>query len=350
MVSKRKKLGYIRSNKLIPMCNVFNRTSFFVPLRKKDYNKVVDKDNAIKFKNKTYELMLYNYKLNHSYDYPMLALIIKHWVNKIQFDSNTVKINLSEVDTVKINLSEVTDLLNKNYPQSRQKNYDPIISSLNRLSKVKVCLSEINYKGEKLPSSLDGTYPIITYQKMFFDSKPKYIEVGVSELIKTIYAKIFNITFLDFTLIDVEKIVDSPSESSKALLKFFMSHSYDYIDFKLEPLENLLGFKYRTPPLVEKNSRKKIKTILDELIDSGFLTAYKTNKERSWDRVRIIPTTLCDSLEIVNEVIDLLNSNFNMYRYNPVIDDEREMLKAKARFDLKIRKYGDLMLLLASLE
>ena len=103
--SEFKKLGYVRSNKEIPMCNIFNRTPFFVPLRKKDYNVVVNKDNAIKFKNKTYEFTLYGCKLNLTIDYPMLALIIKHWVNNMQTDNKAV--------TVKINLSEVTDLLKK---------------------------------------------------------------------------------------------------------------------------------------------------------------------------------------------------------------------------------------------
>jgi len=87
---------------------------------------------------------------------------------------------------------------------------------------------------------------------------------------------------------------------------------------------------------------------LDELIESKFITQYK--KTRGWDQIRIIPVTLCDDIDIVNQVIGLLKSNFANFSSKPVIDEEKEKLKAKARLDPKIKKYDNLMILLDRLE
>ena len=89
---------------------------------------------------------------------------------------------------------------------------------------------------------------------------------------------------------------------------------------------------------------------MDELIESKFITQYKTKTTRGWDEIRIIPVTLCDDIDIVNQVIDLLKSNFDNFYSKPDIDNEKESLKAKARLDPKIKKYENLIILLDRLE
>jgi len=334
-ISDKKKLGYVKSNKQIPMCNIFNRTPFFVPVHANHYNKVISKKDAIEFKSQIYDFKLYGFKLNNKVDYPILALIIKHWVNKRQTEGKAV--------TVRIELDEFIELLSTKYSQTRQKNYDPIKQSLHRLSKVKISLNIKYYK-------TDEALPILAFEKFYYKTKPKYIKVRVSELLEGIYSKMWNISLLDFTFMNVIQIKSVLNIHSNVLTKFLMSQDYDYIDFKLEALEKLLGFKYKEQKQYASISRFKITKTLDALVKSEFITQYKTETTRGWDQIRIIPVTLCDDLEIVNQVIDLLKSNFSNFRSKPVINEEKEKLKAKARLDPKIKKYENLMILLARIE
>jgi len=165
----------------------------------------------------------------------------------------------------------------------------------------------------------------------------------------------WNVSLLDFSYIDVEAIVNTDSENAKALIKYFMCQNYDFIDFKFDTLVTLLGFKYKRLAegkfeVDEAYARSKIKDALKILIENEFLTQYKCDKTRSWNQVRIIPKTLCDNVDISEQVIDLLPSNFDKFKSKPVIDEKKEDLKRTARLDPEVQKYPDLIILLKEIE
>jgi len=347
--TKIKKIGYVFSNKNIPMHNLFNRTPCFLTPHENNNRKVIDESFAVEFKSKqykkdnSYKLKLYGNQLNHQTDYPLLALIIKNLVNERQTEP--------EATSVKLDLKDIKELLNLNFSGERKSNYDPIVFSLKRLSKVKIQLIEnVNENIEYLPL-------IAGYEFHYGNGKnqPKFFQIQISELLNHLYYNMWNVSLLDFSYIDVEAIVNTDSENAKALIKYFMCQNYDFIDFKFDTLVTLLGFKYKRLAegkfeVDEAYARSKIKDALKILIENEFLTQYKCDKTRSWNQVRIIPKTLCDNVDISEQVIDLLPSNFDKFKSKPVIDEKKEDLKRTARLDPEVQKYPDLIILLKEIE
>jgi len=346
---KTKKIGYVFSNKNIPMHNLFNRTPCFLTPHENNNRKVIDESFAVEFKNKQYKndkpykLKLYGSQLNHKTDYPLLALIIKNLVNKRQTEH--------EATSVKLDLKDIDELFNFNFSGKRKSNYDPIVFSLERLLNVKIQLIEkVNENIEYLPLIAGHEFHYGKGKK-----QSKFFQIEISELLNHLYIKMWNVTFFDFSYIDVEAIVNINTENAKALIKYFMCQNYDFIDFKFDTLVTLLGFKYKNMDeglleVDENEARSKIKDALKLLIEKKFLTQYKCNETRSWDRVRIIPQTLCDNVDISERVIDLLPSNFDKFKNKPVIDEKKEELKRTARLDPEVQKYPYLIILIKEIE
>lgn len=346
---KIKKIGYVFSNKNIPMHNLFNRTPCFLTPHENNNRNVIDESFAVEFKGKQYKkveqykLKLFGNQLNHKTDYPLLALIIKNLVNERQTEPEAI--------SVRLDLKDVDELLNLNFSGKRKSNYDPIVYSLERLLNVKIQLIEtVNENIEYLPL-------ISGYEFHYGNGKtqPKFFQIQISELLNHLYYNMWNVTYLDFSYIDVEAIVNINTENAKALIKYFMCQNYDFIDFKFDALVTLLGFKYKRLAegkfeVDEADARSKIKEALNLLIENKFLTQYKCDKTRAWDQVRIIPRTLCDNVEISEQVIDLLPSNFDKFFSKPVIDEKKEDLKRAARLNHEIKKYRDLSILLEEIK
>ena len=347
--TKIKKIGYVFSNKNIPMHNLFNRTPCFLTPHENNNRNVIDESFAVEFKGKQYKkvepykLKLYGNLLNHKTDYPLLALIIKNLVNERQTEPEAI--------SVRLDLKDVDELLNLNFSGKRKSNYDPIVSSLKRLSKVKIQLIEtVNENIEYLPL-------IAGYEFHYGNGKkqPKFFQIQISELLNHLYYNMWNVTFLDFSYIDVEAIVNINTENAKALIKYFMCQNYDFIDFKFDTLVTLLGFKYKNMAdgqleVDEVEARSKIKDALNLLVKKKFLTQYKCDKTRSWNQVRIIPKTLCDNVDISEQVIDLLPSNFDKFKNKPFIDEKKEDLKRAARLNYEVKIYRDLSILLQEIK
>lgn len=348
-ITKIKKIGYVFSNKNIPMHNLFNRTPCFLTPHENNNRNVIDESFAVEFKGKQYKkvepykLKLYGNLLNHKTDYPLLALIIKNLVNERQTEP--------EATSIKLDLKDVDELFKFNFSGKRKSNYDPIVFSLERLSKVNIQLIEtVNENIEYLPL-------IAGYKFHYGNGKtqPKFFQIQISELLNHLYYNIWNVSLFDFSYIDVEAIVNINTENAKALIKYFMCHNYDFIDFKFDTLVTLLGFKYKRLAegifeVDEVEARSKIKDALNLLVKKKFLTQYKCDKTRSWNKVRIIPKTLCDNVGISEKVIDLLPSNFDKFYNKPVIDEKKEDLKRAARLDHEVKKYRDLNILLKEIK
>lgn len=342
-ISKNQKVGYVFNNKTIPMHNLFNRTPCFLTPHENNILRVIDKNSAVEFKNRAYTFKLYGSQLNHKTDYPLLALIIKNLVNKRQTEHKAT--------SVRLDLSEIDELFNYDYAEKRKDNYSPIVSSLKRLSEVNIQLTIPDCECiQFLP--LINSYE---FHYGFGAKQPKYFQIQISELLNRLYEGIWNVYYFDFTYIDVETIVNINTENAKALIKYFMSQDYDYIDFKLDTLITLLGFQYKNNETGEGEvdvvaARGFIKKALNILMDKRYLTFYKFNKVRSWDRVRIMPKTLCDNIDISKKVIDLLPSNFNKFKSKPVVNEDKEDLKRSARLDPEVAKYPHLLIMLKEIK
>jgi hypothetical protein len=289
------KLGIV-NNKNIPMSKTLNRTSMFESIQKKDINTKTDKSNSLLFENKNYKLVMFGNKLNHKYDYPLLALIIKYWLNS--------QVTNNETKTIKINLSEIYDVFNFTFDKTKNKNYIPISKSIERLHGATMRLDTKEVKIKEWSS-------LINNPKMSF-GEFGYIEVEIGNVLKKLYGTNNSIELLGCTFIDINKIILAPSEPSKGLMKFFMTQSKNYIDFKLVSLCKILGYE-----LTPDKQREYVKKALKELVKVGFLTTFKTNNEKSWqawDEVRIIPATLTKNLDDANKLLITLKSNFDLIK------------------------------------
>jgi len=289
-----KKLGII-NNINIPMNNTLNRTSMFKPVQIKGRNEKVDKINSLLFEDKKYKLVMYGNKLNHEYDYPLLALIIKHWLNS--------RVTKNETRTIKIYLAEIYDVFKFTFEKTA-KNYQPITSSLERLLGANMRLDTKKVKIKEWSS-------LINNMKMSY-GEFGYIEVEIGNVLKKLYGTINSIKHLGCTFIDINKIILAPSERSKGLMKFFMTQSKEYVDFKLVTLCKMLGYE-----LKPDKQREYVLKALKTLVDVGFLTTFKTFNKKSkepWDSVRIIPATLTENLDEANKLLETLKSNFDLIK------------------------------------
>jgi hypothetical protein len=287
------KLGII-NDKNIPISKSINRTSMFAPIQKKLFNKTSEQSNSLLFKDRNYKLSMYGNQLNHTYDYPLLALIIKHWLNS--------RIKNEESKTVKVMMSEIYDVFNFTFDKTKNKNYNPIASSIERLhgANMRLETKEIKLKIKEWSSLINN--PKVIYGEF------GYIEVEIGNILKKLYKTILNIQDLNSSLIDINQITSAPSETSKALMKFFMTQSKNYIDFKIDLLSKTLNYDNRQ--LKENRKREHIKKALNELVDIGFLTTFKTNTVEKWDEIRIIPSTLTKNKNEANELLKSLESNY----------------------------------------
>ena len=169
-----KKLGII-NDKNIPISKPLNRTSMFEPIQARHRNNTIDQSNSLLFKDKNFKLSMYGNKLNHTYDYPLLALIIKHWLNS--------RVKEVETQKVKVTLSEIYNILNLTFDKTKDKNYIPIESSILRLHGANMRLETKKVKIKEWSS-------LINNPKMVF-GEFGYIEVEIGNVLNKLYKDIF---------------------------------------------------------------------------------------------------------------------------------------------------------------
>ncbi len=307
-----KKLGII-NDKNIPISKPLNRTSMFEPIQARHRNNTIDQSNSLLFKDKNFKLSMYGNKLNHTYDYPLLALIIKHWLNS--------RVKEVETQKVKVTLSEIYNILNLTFDKTKDKNYIPIESSILRLHGANMRLETKKVKIKEWSS-------LINNPKMVF-GEFGYIEVEIGNVLNKLYKDIFSIQHLESSFIDLNQITSVRSESTRALMKFFMSQSKSFIDFKFGLLCKVLGYDKRD--IKERKKREYIKDSLKELVNIGYLTTFETRdaeqltKLAKWEQIRIIPAKLTQDQSKANELLISLESNFkdikNYYRSKKVAEE-----------------------------
>lgn len=284
----------------------------FEPAQKKHFNKITEQSNSLLFEDRNYKLSMYGNKLNHTYDYPLLALIIKHWLNS--------RVNNIETKTVKVTLSEIYDVFKFTFNKTN-KNFNPIESSIERLHGANMRLVTKKVKIKEWSS-------LINNPKMVF-GEFGYIEVEIGNVLKKLYKDIFSIQHLESSFIDINQIISAPTEKSKALMKFFMSQSKNYIDYKFNLLSKVLGYDKRD--LKDAKKREYIKKALNELVGIGYLTRFETRdasqlkKVAEWEQIRIIPAKLTKDQNEADELLKTLKSNFkdikNYYRSKKIAEE-----------------------------
>jgi hypothetical protein len=214
---------------------------------------------------------------------------------------------------VKVTLSEIYDVFKFTFNKTN-KNFNPIESSIERLHGANMRLVTKKVKVKEWSS-------LINNPKMVF-GEFGYIEVEIGNVLKKLYKDIFSIQHLESSFIDINQIISAPTEKSKALMKFFMSQSKNYIDYKFNLLSKVLGYDKRD--LKDHKKREYIKKALNELVGVGYLTTFETRdaaqlkKVAEWEQIRIIPAKLTQDPSKADELLISLKSNFkdikNYYR------------------------------------
>lgn len=302
-------IGKITSNEHIPMNNLFNRTSFFIPLQLRERNEKIKEGKPYIFNDgKHYSLEMHGSKLNHTIDYPLLALIIKHWLNAR--DENGEFIN-----TIQMDLSDINELIKPSTKGGKKsEKQDKIKASLIRLCSSVVCFESPSGRSDEMS-------PVLSFAKL--DYKNKCVKVEVSRLLIKLYNDKTKIFRSDFKYMNIEKIYKAPSETSKALMKYFMTQDKRFIDFKLARLENVLGYQFKEKPLKPKVIRKNIINALDELVECKFLTVYKPEEvpvNKGWEQIRIIPASLCKDLEKAKGLLKTMESNYALIKQHHTLN------------------------------
>jgi hypothetical protein len=295
------KIGRISSNERIPMSNIFNRTPFFIPVERKELNIKINENKPFQYKDKHYSLEMHGSKLSHRVDYPLLALIIKHWLNarnETGSEQNSIRIPLSDIHEV-----IAPSIKSGNKEEGQQK----IKSSLIRLNSAVVCFSSPKKQSDEMIS-------ILSYAKL--DYKNKWVDVEVSKFLTNLYDDLSDISALDCSYVNVDDIYKAPSETSKALMKYFMTHHESYIDFKLDRIVQILGYQFKDKFPADKVIRKRVKDALDELMGCGFLTVYGFDQAKGWDTIRIIPKTLCANFDKAVIELSTRKSNFKDIKFH----------------------------------
>ena len=198
----KKVLGEIRGNKNIPVENSLNRTSIFGSWNKNEVNSKLE--DQIISKDKTYSYELIGSRLDQEFDYPVLALIIKHWLNKRL-------ITPDDLEPIRVPLNEISALFQKKYADSRRKNYKWLDQSLNRLCTAAIYLK---IKRNKKTIETDRAALLSRGRLNYGKGDNKYIEVEIGGILKDLY-KSLDVTSLDITFMDLELIEQAKSKNAK---------------------------------------------------------------------------------------------------------------------------------------
>lgn len=290
------KLTTITTNKNIPIKTVLNRIPIFEPVQKTQRSigksrKTVHQNNSIIFEDDSHKLDLVGCCLNHSYDYPMLALIIKHWLNN-QFAK------VAEPDTVIIELKELKQVFDLKHKQSCSKNYKPFRDSLIRLHSAVFVLKMKQTKVEHIGNFFS--------QPSIFDYKNKQITIFVGDFLKSLYKDHHGISF-----IDLDEIISTKSEPLKAMKKYLMTHNISFIDFKFDRLSKVLG--YHTRDIDDAKRREYIIKVLRDLCKDGYLQVAGYIPETN--SYRIIQSRFFDAVE-AHWAFKFYPSNFDKIKRN----------------------------------
>ncbi|MCL1049444.1 hypothetical protein L2755_07380 [Shewanella abyssi] len=291
------KIGKITGNNNIPINNILSRTPIFAPWQKNEISKAITDSQPVIFDNKKYQLQMHGSKLNHSTDYPFMALVIKHWLN------NKVR-DTGKSSEVVITLDEISQVFNLSFVQNRKSNFSRFEKSLLRL---RAAVLSLEHKKEKVCQSSS----LIEYSDYRYRDKCFVITIGkvLIELYKATAKQ--RLISTDFSFIDIEKLVEIKTERSKALMKYLMTQSIDFIDFKLVTLGAAIGLEGRV-------SKSKVREYLiesfNELMSDGHITLFQLDRKNKPTQVRVIRNVHTRDIDEAKSMIESLPSNFDFFK------------------------------------
>ncbi|WP_143047965.1 hypothetical protein [Thalassotalea agarivorans] len=292
-------IGEIASNNAIPIINIFNRLPLFIPLEKKEVNQKISSGESVVYENDSYRIEVQESRLSHRFDYPLLAIIIRFWLNE------RLKEN-SNIDKVVIELEEI-DKLFEEYLKHKPKNeerYQVIKDSLKRLISCSVVLQS-KIKGKKMTKFS----PILADAEFYYKNKsnPKRIIVKIGETLQLFYEDLPYLKHLDSTFIDISRLTSKKlSENAKALMKFLTKQQF--VQFYLSQLLQIINYPIPDKSAgskkvgeVKKEGRKRLKKALEQLKKEGFVAGYLPNQNRNWNMLWIVT----DYKQEQNEIVDV---------------------------------------------
>lgn len=242
--------------------NIFNRTSIFEPIQ----DKVLNRKRNYVFKDSMFEVHIKGKYLNHTIDYPLFSLIIRHWRNN-QADDEAIPEN------VIIPFSEIEALFQISGKGKKKSGFIKIENSLGRLYSNEFKFKYVNKKKNNVFSELK-----LFSVKPNFDFEDKHIELNISPLLVELYALNINIKYMN-----IEALCNIKGERNKAFFKYISTHKGVYMDHKLEKLSRILGLLERNYD--EARCREYIEKSLKELVKYNFVRCYKWDKEKKYYRI-----------------------------------------------------------------
>ncbi|RZG16725.1 hypothetical protein EXT47_05200 [Pseudoalteromonas sp. CO342X] len=249
------------SMRSVAIHNLFNRTSIFEPVQ----DRILNNNRSYTFKDSLFEVQIFGNYLNHSTDYPLFAMLIRHWRN--------AKANNEDPQLLNLPLKEVKDLLLQANKGTRAVDFKKIKASLQRLDTNRVSY-RLNSKAQNKVFETGYFFE----ESPVLDFESKEIRFSISEFIEELYMPNSNISYLN-----IEELCNIEREANKALYKYLSTHGTVMIDFKLEKLSCVLGLKYRG--YSEARCREYIVKSLKELQVLGIVRAYKWRKESNDYRI-----------------------------------------------------------------
>lgn len=222
MVAVKNKINAIKT---VAMHNVFNRTSVFEPIQ--DSKQKIDVERNYTYKDTQYKLSILGPYLNHTVDYPLLALIIHLW-------KNNLRCYVINPGAVVLSLDVIKETIGVAGKGTRRAEYKKIELSLNRLSRLQLGMkNDLPIKEVEVCGSLIENNYVINFEE-------KVIKVEIGIFLEFLYKPNRDITYMN-----IERMISINNECSKALYKFLSSQSSSFIDFKYDKLCKVLGLSER---------------------------------------------------------------------------------------------------------
>lgn len=253
------------------MHNVFNRTCIFEPVVKNNQSLLRKR----KYSDTVYKVLIEGCYLNCSVDYPLFAILIAQYINNV----------IDEVDDpiiTTIPLSMIVDSIGVSGTGNRDANFKKIYDSLARLENTK-----ISYTNQISKKVVAGA--LINSSDL--DFKNKSLTVNFTRLIFDLY-DLESIKESEVKYMNIQQLTEIDTESGKALYKFLVTQSKEYIDFTFKRLSMVLGYHYRTVagkrkakpeekkiPLKDSKKREYIKEALNTLKRNGIISDFHYYEE-----------------------------------------------------------------------
>ncbi len=294
-------MGEIKGNKNIPIDNSLNRTSLFSSWNSNEINSSIE--GAIRCKGNTYSYELIGSRLDQKFDYPILGLVIKHWLNN--------RLKMTDVDEpVKVSLAEISNLFQKSHAENRRKNFKWLDTSLNRL-----CTAAIYLKIERNQRTIETDRAALLSSGRLYYGKgdDKYIEVEIGKILKKLY-KNLDVTSLDVSFMNLELLSQPMSKNAKVLMRYLLTQRSDFRRFSLPLLLSLIE-PIKPEKSQPSHGRDKVKKAILELQNNGFVTAFQTNEVVAWDNVTIITSLVTTDTFEAKQILNKGKSNYDQFAW-----------------------------------